>query len=93
MEKEIIENAITKHARSMGEIVRTAFEKHFGYHLDEVKDPENLVQLSELGGSTSTLLYRGEAFLKIERAEIEVDPYLRKPEIPQVKLTTRYTEL
>ena len=93
MEKEIIEIAIKKHSRTLGEIVRTAFTKHFGYPLTDVKDPENLVQLSELGGSASTLLYRGEAFLEIKREEIQVDPFLEKPEWLQVKATTRYIEV
>lgn len=93
MKKEIIENAIKKHNRTLGEIVRTAFTKHFGYPLTDVKDPENLVELSELGGSASTLLYRGEAFLKIEREEIQVDPFLEKPAWLQIKATARYIEV
>lgn len=93
VEKTTIADALDKHHKTLGEIVRTAFTKHFGYPLTNVKDPENLAQLSELGGNAITLLYRGEAYLKIEREEFEVDYFLEKPEWPQFKATTRYIEV
>ncbi len=94
VEKTIIADALDQHRKKVDEIVMAAFEHHFGFPLMDVKDTDNLEHLIPPNNQGyESLRYRGETFLYIERTEIQVDPFLEKPEWPQVKATTRYIEV
>jgi hypothetical protein len=93
-DKTIIDDALEQQRKKVDEIVKAAFEHHFGFPLTDVKDTDNLEHLiPPEGQGIESLLYRGETFMYISRTEIEVDPFLKKPAWPQIKAITRYIEV
>lgn len=82
-----------KLARKQDEIIRNAFRKHFGFDIMDVKDRENLEHFVTQGNPVESLLYRGETFLYITKTEIEYDPFLEKPEWPNIRATIKYQEV
>lgn len=90
---EIIEQALADMARKEGNIIREAFREHFGYDITEIEDPEELEHIVMAGDPVESYRYRGQTFLYYERGEIEIDPFLEKPEWPTIKVTHRYVKV
>jgi len=59
----IIKDAIAEMHKGQDTIIRNAFQKHFGFPLEEVKDKENLEHIIVQGEPISSFRYRGETFL------------------------------
>ncbi len=91
-EKSIIQRAIEEQTRKTDEILRNAFQKHFGFPFEEATI-ENFEAVSVQGKVWKEFRYCGEPFLRVWKEEYEVDPYLTKPEWPQFKVTTKFEEL
>ena len=72
--------------------VREAFQKHFGFPLDDVKDTENIERIS-IGRDIEYFVYRKQNFLEVRKEEIEVDWYLEKPAFPNIIVRFHYREL
>ena len=91
-EEQIVNDIMGKKAAKLEDMVKSAFQKHFGFPLEEVKDTENLERIS-IGGEIEYFVYRKENFLEVRKEEIEVDWYLEKPAIPKIVVKIHYREL
>ena len=90
--EETVHNVVAKKNAELENRVRAAFQKHFGFPLEEVKDTENLERIS-IGGDIEYFVYRKQNFLEVKKEEIEVDWYLEKPAIPNIIVRIYYREL
>lgn len=90
--EETVHNVVAKKNAELEKRVRDAFQKHFGFPLEEVKDTENLERIS-IGGDIEYFVYRKQNFLEVKKEEIVVDWYLEKPEIPNIIARIYYREL
>ena len=90
--EETVHNVVAKKNAELEKRVRAAFQKHFGFPLEEVKDTENLERIS-IGGDIEYFVYRKQNFLEVKKEEIEVDLYLEKPAIPNIIVRIYYREL
>ena len=89
----IIEQALATVHEKNREIICEAFREHFGFEITEVEDAAELEHIVMPGTLVESYRYNGETFLYKERGEIEIDPFLEKPEWPTFKVTHRYVKV
>ena len=92
MEKSITNEFIKRQVQEADRIIREAFREHFGFEIEEVRDPGNFEHIVERGNPVSSYRYRGETFLYEREAEIQLDPYLQKPEWVEVSVVKHYSK-
>ncbi len=75
----IIEKFIKDQQSFLDNQIRNAFREHFGFPLEDVKDPENIEHCVIEGDPTEFFRYRGQTFLLWQKGELKIDPYQKDP--------------
>lgn len=89
----IIEQALATLHKKACKIIREAFREHFGFEITEVEDAAKLEHIVIPDTPLESYRYNGETFLYKERVEIEIDPFLEKPEWPTIRVIDKYTKV
>jgi len=79
-------------AGKQDEIIRNAFQKHFGFPITDVEDTENFRRIVSVDDPYEKFQYKGETFLYFDRTprfEMKLDPNMSQ----SMTITNTYLEV
>ena len=73
MMNDILNQFVKEQTAVLDQKVRSAFQEHFGFPIEQVKDTENLEHCTIEGNPTEFFRYQGHTFLLYERGAVKID--------------------
>lgn len=61
--QHMMNDMIARYNKNLENCIREAFQEHFGFPIEEVKDTENLSRITVQGSPIESFTYRSETFL------------------------------